>query len=254
MLSIRIRDANLLVNEIEIVNLREPFQRIVHKSDGIDSILRTPKETLSRPRKPLSYYVKITETKAGALYNIEKHGLQGHWVYSTNNSISDVFRDKALQTVLHSLDPEMEQYSLICQYISVVIGYLVKSYKFDVILSTIPTIEKLTKFPVIIDQSKLVRLPKLSYESKRFRSVKALLKGHEEGIPTRLFDWEILTKIDSRNTTLDKKKLEGYNNILVLAGTNVQYAGYLAKEISKVKGVKEVLPVSLFHVGGKRER
>lgn len=252
MLSVRLREASLLVNEIEIVNLRKPFQRIVHKHKEIDSILRIPSETLARPRKPLSYYVKINESKAGALYNIEQHGLQGHWVYSTNNSISDVFRDKAIQTVLNNLDDEREQFQLLRQYISVIIGYLTQSYNFDVILTPILGVENLTKKKVITDTSKLTRLPDLRYESRRYRSVKALLNGHKEGLPARLFDWEVLTKIDSRHVTLDKKALEGYRNVLILTGTNVQYAGFLSREIQKVRSIKEVLPVSLFHVGAIR--
>jgi hypothetical protein len=251
MLSIRMRDAHLLVNEIKIVDLRKPFLRIIQKSDGISGILRKPSETLVRPRKPLSYYVKITGTKAGALYNVEKHGLQSHWVYSTNNTISNVFKDKSLQTILKNLDSELEQFELIRQYLSVAVNFLVKSFDFDVILTSIPTLGSITKFNLVVDEVKLTKLPDLSYEPRRYRSVKALLKGHKEGLPTRLFDWEILTNITAKHTTLDRKALEGYNNILVLAGTNVQYAGFLAREVAKIRGVKEVLPVSLFHVGGR---
>lgn len=251
MLSIRMQDACLLVNEIKIVNLRKPFLRIIHRPNGISEILRTPSETLARPRKPLSYYVKITNTKAGSLYNTEKHGLQGHWVYSTNNSISDIFRDKALQTILHNLDSELEQFELIRQYFSTVVNFLIKSYNFDVVVTSIPTLECITKENIIVDQSNLIKLPSLRYESKRYRSVRALLNGHKEGLPTRLFDWETLINIEAKHTTLDKRGIEGHNNILILTGTNVQYAGWLACEIKKIRGVKEVLPVSLFHMGGR---
>ena len=252
MLSVRMNEASLLINEIEVVNLRKPFQRIVHKHKDIDSVLRTPSETLSRPRKPLSYYVKITDSKAGALYNIEKHGLQGHWVYSTNNSVSDVFRDKALQTILRSIHDDREQVNLVRQYISVVLGYLTQSYDFDAVFTCLPGLEKFTKKEVITDTSKLVKLPTLNFESRRYRSVRALLNGHREGLPTRLFDWEVFTNIDSRHTSLDKKIFEGYRNVLILTGTNVQYAGFLAKELQKVRSIKEVLPVSLFHIGAIR--
>lgn len=248
MLSINVKNACLVVNENSIVNLRKPFKRIVHIPEGVETIYRTPSETLSRARKPLPYYVKITNTKAGALYNIERHNLKSHWIYNTNSSISDIFKDKSLQTILHNLNIEQPSFETIRQYLSTVINFIFKSYNFDIIYTSIPTLSCITKENVISDDLKLIKLPDLKHESKRYRSVKALLKGHPEGLPARLFNWEVYTKITKRYTTLDKKILKGYTNVLVIVGTNIQYAGFLCKEIKKINGVKEVLPVSLFKI------
>lgn len=248
MLSVKVQDAQLVINQNEIVDLRKPFKRIVFVPEGVDTIMRTPSETLDAPRKPLVYYVKITNTKAGALYNIERHGLQSHWIYNTNPSKSAVFKDKTLQTILHNLNSEQENFDLIRNYLSTVVNFLYKSYSFDAIYTSIPTLQSLTKEPVIVDTSRLTKLPQLTYETKRYRSVRALLNGHPQGLPARLFDWKIYKHINFKHTTIDRKKLKGYNNILVLTGTNIQYAGFLCREIKKLPGVKEVLPVSLFKI------
>lgn len=248
MLSISVRNANLVINENDIVDLRKPFKRLVHVPEGVDTIIRTPSETLNAPRKPLAYYVKITNTKAGALYNIERHGLKSHWIYSTNPSKSDVFKDKTLQTILHHLDSEQEYIKAIRQYLTTVVNFVFKSYKFDVIYTSIPTLQSITKEPVIVDKSNLIKLPELPQETKRYRSVRALLNGHPEGLPARLFDWHVYKNINYRHTTLDKAQISGYTNVLILTGTNIQYAGFLYREIKKIPSVKEVLPVSLFRI------
>ena len=247
MIQIKLQDAHISVNGIRLVNLREPFQRIVNCPDGPSTLLRPPSQTLARTRKPLTYYVPMTSSKAGALYNMELHTLQSHWVYSTNTSVSPVFRDKALQTVLHNLD-EQEN---IRKYLEVVVGMLTKSYSFDAILTTIPHLNLMTSIPIIGDTTKLVKLPGRRFETRRYRTVRALLDGHK-GLPARLFDWEVFTEITSRHTTLDKKRFREYSSIMVLVGTNVQYAGWLTNELLKLRNVKEVLPVSMFYIGGRK--
>jgi len=248
MISVKVQDAHLVINQNEIVDLRKPFKRIVFVPEGVDTIMRTPSETLNALRKPLAYYVKITNTKAGALYNIERHGLQSHWIYNTNPSKSAVFKDKTLQTILHTLNSEQGNFDLIRNYISTIVNFLYKSYSFDIIYTSIPTLQSLTREPVIVDTSRLIKLPKLTHETQRYRSVRALLNGHPKGLPARLFDWEVYKNVSLKHTTLDKKKIKDYNNVLVLTGTNTQYAGFLCREIKKLPGIKEVLPVSLFKI------
>jgi hypothetical protein len=245
-----LRESTLLSNGIEITDLRKPFQRIVRKSDGVDTLRHIPSETLARPRKPLYYYVPITKTVAGALYNTEYKGLQSHWVYSTNTSISDVYRDKALQHMLEHLHIETETNQKIRAYLSRVLELLIASYTFDCIVTPITSLSTLTNFSLAIDNSCLIKLPKRDGKSQRYNSVRALLNGHKEGIPSHILDWEIYNEIDlSRNTTFDRKKIEGNRSILIIAGTNTQYAGFLARELKKIRGVREVLPVSLFYIG-----
>ena len=251
MVNTKLVDAHLTVNGIRLVNLREPFQRIINCPDGSRHILRPPSETLARERKPLTYYVPMTNTKAGALYNMEIQKLQSHWVYSTNTSISPVFRDKAIQTTLHNL--ENDENELLRDYLKVIVNMLTKSYDFDVIFSPIPGLSMITRVPVIKDETLITKLPNKRQEMKRYRTIKALINGHK-GLPARLFDWRIYSEISLKASNLDKKLFKEYSRIMVLTGTNVQYAGWLTRELLKMRNVKEVLPVSMFHIGTALKR
>ena len=268
MFMAELHNTNLYINGARIVDLKKPFQRIVgNHGESISKILRAPQESLSRKKRPLTYYVKFSEYKAGALFNSDIDGLKCHWVYNTNPSISPLFRDKVLLSLVNLLDTPMEIYGEICQYLRSIIMLLWKSFSFDCIYSSIRTLPFLLSYddiPIITAPLNLVRLPKkCPWGDKditsgdrggrngleRYKILQAILKGHPKGIPLSILtgtSYNLISLV--RDTTFNRDILKGKKNILIVESTNTAYAGFLSREISSLPGVKETLPVCFFHI------
>jgi hypothetical protein len=250
--SVDFRETGLYINGFYVVDLKKPFHRIVgHEDRNIETILRAPSETL-REKKPLTYYVKFSQKKAGALFRSEVMGLKCHWLYNTNTSISPLFRDKALLTLLNTLDtPDMDAYAEVRRYLSTILRLLWKSYPFDCVFTSLRTIPLLLpEVPVVVQPLRLMRLPKNIFQpSVRYKTLAAVLQGHPEGIPLSLLTGESYKFLALRHTTFNKDELCGYKNILILEGTNTSYAGFLAREFTFISGIQECLPSTLFHIG-----
>lgn len=241
----------LYINSFRVLDLRKPFHRIVGDEDSVDKLLRTPTESLSRAKKPLTYYVKVTEKRAGALFHSEVQGLKCHWVYNTNTSVSPLFRDKALTILLKSLETQNETYKEVRRYLTGVVRLLWKSFPFDCIITSIETLPLLLpEVPIHILPLTLTSLPKqTAFPSTRHTTLKAVLKGHPEGIPLSLLTGDAYSFLSLKHTTFDKKLLQDVKNVLIIEGTNTSYAGFLARELYFLPGVKQVLPTTLFHIG-----
>jgi hypothetical protein len=241
----------LYLNGFRVVDLKKPFHRIVGRDEGVNGILRSPSESLSRQKKPLTYYVKFAEKKAGALFHSEVIGLKCHWIYNTNTSISQLFRDKGLLTLLNVLETDMEVYAEVRRYLSSILRLLWKSYPFDCVVTSLKHLPLLLPgVPVVVMPLMLISLPKQpAFPSVRYKTLQAVLKGHSGSIPLSLLTGESFRFLALRHTSFEKEKLHVCKNILILEGTNTSYAGFLARELSFLSGVKEVLPTTLFHIG-----
>jgi hypothetical protein len=223
----------------------------VGSEKGVDHILRTPSESLSRQKKPLTYYVKFAENRAGALFNSEVSGLKSHWTYNTNTSVSPLFRDKALLTLLNVLDTDdMKVYGEIRKYLAGVLRLVWKSFPFDCIVTSLGKLPYLLPdIPIIVMPLMLTSLPRQrSFSSIRYTTLKAVLKGHPEGIPLSLLTGESFSFLSLRHTTFERDLLKDMKNILIVEGTNTSYSGFIAREFSFLEGVKEVLPITIFHI------
>ncbi len=252
MFALELHGTELYINGFKILDLKRPFHRIVGNTTGIDTILRTPSESLSRQKKPLTYYVKFSEKKAGALFHSEVCGLKSHWLYNTNTSISPLFRDKALLTLLNILDTSsLEVYEEVRRYLRSIIRLVWKSFPFDCIITSLRTLPLLLPdLPVIFMPLRLTSLPKhIAFPSVRHKTLQAVLHGHSEGIPLSLLTGESYNFLSLRHTTFEKNSLKEYKNILIIEGTNTAYSGFLARELAFLCGVKEVLPCCIFHIG-----
>ena len=249
MFAVEVSDSQqLYINGFRLFDLKKPFHRIVGHTTGIESILRTPSESLSRQKKPLTYYVKFTNTKAGAMFNSDVKGLQCHWVYNTNTGISPLFRDKALLKLLTVIDTEnIEVYEDVRNYLKSIIWYLWKSYSFDCILTSLQHLPLLLpKVPIEVMPLLLKSLPgQIVNPSVRYETLQALLKGHPEGIPLSLLTAESYKFLALRHTSFNREFLKEKKSILIIEGTNTSYSGFLARELSFL-GVKNVLPTVLF--------
>lgn len=241
----------LHINSFRILDLKKPFQRIVGDQESVDKLLRTPTESLSRAKKPLTYYVKFSEKRAGAMFHSEVQGLKCHWVYNTNTSVSPLFRDKALTILLKTLNTENETYKEIRRYLTGIIRLLWKSFSFDCILTSIETLPLLLpEVPMIVTPLILKSLPKqTAFPSVRHKTLQAVLKGHPEGIPLSLLTGDSYNFLSLRHTNFDKMLLQDKKKVLIIEGTNTYYAGFLAREFYFLQGIKEVLPTTLFHIG-----
>lgn len=252
MFVIELHETQVYVNGFKVVDLKKPFHRIVvHEGKRIDDILRTPSESLSRQRKPLTYYVKFSDKKAGALFNSEVTGCKCHWIYNTNPAISPLFRDKALLTLLRMLDiAEIAEYAEIRRYLSTILRFLWKSFPFDCVVTSLRTVPLLLPdVPVIVMPLQLVSLPKeTSFCGSRYKTLAAVLKGHEGGVPLSLLTAASFKFLGLRHTTFDRHLLKGQKNILIIEGTNTSYAGFLARELAYLPGTREILPCTLFHI------
>jgi len=252
MFSVQLHNSLLYVNNFHIVDLGKPFKRIIHNAAGIDPSLRTPAETLATVRKPLPYYVKFAEDRAGALFNMESRGFKCHWVYETQPDVSGLFRDKALLTLLHGLDTDSETYKSIRNYLRVIVRLIAHSFEFDCIVTSLPCAQLLCKTVPILHVTPVLRalpLRPAHLITKRYRTLRAVLKGHPEGIPLSVLNGESLNLITLRHTSFEKSLLAGMKNILILEGTNVNYSGFLAKELMYLPGISNVLPCTLFRIG-----
>jgi len=249
--TIELHGTDLYINGFRVLDLKKPFHRIVGNRESIDSILRTPSESLSRQKKPLTYYVKFTEKKAGAMFNSEVCGLKSHWLYNTNTSISPLFRDKALLTLLNVLDtPSIEVYEDVRKYLKSIVRLVWKSFPFDCILTSLRTLPLLLPdLPIILAPLRLVSLPKqIAFPSVRYKTLQAVLQGHSDGVPLSLLTGESYNFLSLRYTTFERASLKNLKNILIIEGTNTAYAGFLARELSFLCGIKEILPTTLFHI------
>jgi hypothetical protein len=250
MFTIELHGTDLYINGFRILDLKKPFHRIVGDSKGVAELLRTPSESLSRKKKPLTYYVKFSETKMGALFHSEVAGLQCHWVYNTNTGVSPLFRDKALLTLLTALDTPLETYTEVRRYLTTILTLLWNSFSFDCIFTSLSVLPSLLPgIPVCVAPLRLMTLPKpaASFTSRQ-RTLHAVLRGHPEGIPLSLLTGESYNFLSLRHTSFEKSSIKNYKSMLVVEGTNTAYSGFLARELTFL-GVKEVLPVCLFHIG-----
>ncbi len=249
MFTIDLHDTQLYINTFRILDLKKPFHRIVGDPENIQKILRTPSESLSRQKKPLTYYVPFSDTRAGAMFHSEVSGLKCHWIYNTNSSVSPLFRDKALLTLLNFLDASGNTYEEVRRYLSSLLYLLWNSFSFDCILTSIRTLPLLAPdLPIVVMPLKLTSLPaKIAFMTDRYKTLQAVLKGHPNGIPLSLLTGESYRFISLRHTTFDKSLIKNKKNILIVEGTNTSYAGFLARELSFL-GVKEILPTTLFHI------
>lgn len=241
----------LYLNGFRVIDLKNPFHRIVRRDEGVDGILRSPSESLSRQKKPLTYYVKFAEKKAGALFHSEVVGLKCHWIYNTNTGISQLFRDKGLLTLLNVLDTDIEVYAEVRRYLSSILRLLWKSFPFDCVLTSLKHLPLLLPgVPVVVMPLALTSLPKQgTAPSVRYKTLEAVLKGHNGSIPMSLLTGESFRFLSLRHTTFEREKFHSCKNVLIIEGTNTAYSGFLARELSFLGGVKEVLPTCLFHIG-----
>lgn len=247
-----VNTATVYINGFRIVDLQKPFHRIVgNHGESINKILRTPSESLSRQKKPLTYYVKFSERRAGALFNSEVHGLKSHWVYNTNTHISPLFRDKALSTLVNLLETiDTETYNEVRRYLSSILMLLWKSFSFDCVFSSLQTLPVLVpNIPIIVAPLTLVALPEhVAHNNVRHKTLQAVLKGHSGGIPLSILTGASYNFLSLRHTTFDRSLIKDKKSILVIEGTNTAYAGFLARELSFFPEVHDVLPVCLFHI------
>ena len=251
MFTVELHETELYINTFRVVDLRKPFHRILHDKESVERLLRTPSESLSRQKKPLTYYVKFAERKAGAMFNSEVAGLRCHWIYNTNTSVSPLFRDKALLTMLSVLDQqEVEIYAEVRRYLSSILRLLCKSFAFDCVVTSLHVVPMLIPdFPVIVLPLKLTSLPKqVARPSARYTTLQAVLKGHPEGIPLSLLTGSSYNFLSLRHTSFDRDVLKDKKNILIIEGTNTSYSGFLAREFAFL-GVREVLPTTIYHIG-----
>lgn len=251
MFALEMNEKNqLYINGFLVVDFHKPFHRLVGHASGIDRIMRTPSESLSRQKKPLTYYVKMTSTRAGALFNSDVRGLQCHWVYNTNTGISPLFRDKTLLTLLNNLDTSLDTYEKIRGDLKSIVWFLWKSFPFDLIMTSLRHLpELLPKVPIEVMPLMLTSLPRqIAVPSVRYGTLQALLKGHPGGVPLSLLTGESFRFLSLRHTNFQKEKIRGCKNVLIIEGTNTYYSGFLARELSFL-GVRNVLPTTLFHIG-----
>lgn len=255
MIYVTFEQGEVKSNRFTITNLKRPFQNIVHTEKSVIE-KKKPWETFiknnSLLKSPLSYHIPIRANTYGTLFRASFQQFPSHWVYDTNKSLSPLFRDKVLHKILHeNLLKEDETSEGIRQHLQIIINLLAKSYDFDVILTDIKNLASFTlPIPIIYDNAKLVSIPTPS--SVRLRTIQAILRKHKTELPLRAFDWQLLKDVSlTRHSTFDLKQLKPYTNVLVVVGTNVYYAGFLAMELRRIKGeVFDPLPVTLFNVVG----
>lgn len=262
MIYVTFEKGEIKANRFTITNLKRPFQNIVHSTKIAKQ--RRPIDTFMDGtrllKKLLIYEIPIKKSTYGTLFRSSIQGFPSHWVYETNKTISPLFRDKVLHKILHEdLLKEDEAFENIRQHLKVIMNLLVKSYDFDLILTDIENLASFTlPLPIIYDDAKLVSVPPPS--TVRLKTVRALLRKHESKLPLKTFDWQLLSHISlTRHSTFDLNRLKGYTNILIISGTNPYYAGFLARELGRVRRDKEEaterskltfnpLPVTLFSV------
>jgi hypothetical protein len=230
----------ITANGYEIVNLSKPYKWIVRRQSG-----RIPSETLKTKGKPLAYYVPIRDDVYGSLYSTEYHGFQSHWVYCTNTSVSDLFRDKVLHEICQTFSSDSEVLSEIKRHIFIIVNMLIKSYTFDCIFTDIEALSSLRlSVPVLYS---VPLLKSITPKNQKQEVISAMLLKHKT-LPLNVFDWQTLQGVSLRNTTLDKTSIAKYTTPLILSATNHMYTGFLYKEFVRM-GKKETLPVTLFFIG-----
>jgi len=253
VIHITFEEGRVKSNNFVITDLKKPFKNIVSSPIvNPENLARTFEKPGGLIRSmPYPFYVQIKKQALGSLFRGTFHGYPSYWVYETNSTLSPLFRDKVLHKILQEdLMTESETYQGIRQHFKILINLLVRSYAFDVIVTDIKNIASFTfSIPIIHDSAILTRMPQPI--TPRLKTIRALHRGSEE-LPLSLFDWQLLDHISlQRYSSFDVHQLRNYKNILLLIGTNVYYAGFLAKEIRKlwVTGRQfEPLPITLFRV------
>ena len=254
MIYVTFEKGEVKANRFTIANLKRPFQNIVYKKERR---LWKPSETFMLGTKLLEdtypYDIPIKKDTYGTLFHATTQGFPSHWVYETTKTVSPLFRDKAIHKILHKdLLNDDETFENIRQHLQVIVNLLAKSYNFDLILTDIENLTSFTlSLPVIYDDAKLISVPPPT--TVRLKTVRALLRKHKDGILLHAFDWQLLSQISlTRHSTFDLSRLKGHSNVLIIVGTNQYYAGFLAKELIKVKGgiehTLDLLPITLFSV------
>ena len=235
---IKVQNNYLTSNYKRIANLRWP-----------DSIRRTSSSRMSLHRlfEPPKYFVDNKEayrlqvsTEKYTQLNVTRKTWDGlcYWVYSTNGSLTPLFRDKSVQYVLRSLRQNRE----VCDRVFTVVSLILYSYDFECILTDISELaESGLGRPVICDDVNIIK-----YDSDvdgKDRVLRNLLQTHKS-IPLRLMNEDILRRVSLESSNWDRSKLNGATRVLILVASNMAYASYLYRNLQ----LEGALPVSLFNV------
>lgn len=238
---IKCNDYKLLVNSREVVDLSKGFGgihdlRIRKSSKDADNM--DPAKLANGPRYK-RYFVKIDEHRYYKMKISYEHNLRSQIIYSTRENISELFKSKALNFILHNLSHDNGDFKAIRRALSTTINLISNSYAFDEIVTDIPSVTTLKlNLPIKLIDASLVK-PNEVYESQ----LNLLIKKYKK-VPFRVLPPEVLTRLQMDDTTLPELRDQIQGRVLLISGINKSSCGLISRELSNSTN----LPVTLFNL------
>ena len=251
-MTIKMKDGWLVANWYQLFNLKKPYR------NSIDVVKSTWEHRATKHvyRSPGSVYdlgstfryrFRTSKNHFHALIPATGHGLKGHAIYSSAVTCPSVFMANNLMEVLLKLPTRDPVYAEIRKLLSVVVGKVLTSYDFDIVLtdlkypkcvlpSSFPE-DKIYRMDYVYD--KPLRIPALRIEN-------AAMNNHGP-VPLRVLDSDALSIMPIDNTNIDMSVFPKDSKILILSGLNLFYSAYMANLLRK-EGIQQVLPISIFRI------